>query len=226
MGECRVAPHKAPSPGRTKFGGFRPFQEKRRASSQSKATRWGAVAVNLDLRRLIPALALVAGSLLPMEGKCDGFETYGDVAQIAIPVIAAGVSGAKGDTDGLVQAGASYLTTMGATYGLKYAVDRERPNGGGQSFPSGHTAAAFMGAFHLQHRYGWKWGFPALTAASLVGVSRIEAEEHDEIDVAGAALVAFVSSYIFTDTFDDDVSMVPFFEVKKGNFGIFANIKF
>lgn len=180
-----------------------------------------------SIRRSLPVLALAA-AYLPSTGvrAGDSFETYGDIAQIAIPVIAAGVSAAKRDTDGLVQAGASYLTTMGATYALKYSINRERPNGKDYSFPSGHTAAAFMGAFHLQHRYGWKWGFPALAAASLVGVSRIEADEHDELDVAGAALLAFGVSYVFTDTFDEEVSMVPFFSVGKKNFGIFANVKF
>src|SRR5689334_2533807 len=32
------------------------------------------------------------------------------------------------------------------TYGLKYSVTEERPNGGGHSFPSGHTSVAFSGA--------------------------------------------------------------------------------
>jgi membrane-associated phospholipid phosphatase len=48
---------------------------------------------------------------------------------------------------------------------VKRTVDRERPDGGGLSFPSGHTS----GASYLHYRYGWKYGLPTYLAEAAVG---------------------------------------------------------
>ena len=58
---------------------------------------------------------------------------------------------------------------MAVVYVLKPLVDRTRPDGGHQWFPSGHTASAFAGAAFLQMRYGWALGAPAYAVASFVG---------------------------------------------------------
>jgi len=84
-----------------------------------------------------------------------------------------------------------------ATYALKYAIDAERPNGGGQSFPSGHTAAAFMGAEFIRKEYGWWWGGPAFAAASWVGYTRVESRNHYWRDVLGGAVVGVLSNHDF-----------------------------
>ncbi len=115
---------------------------------------------------------------------------------------------------------------MGLTYGLKYSVDRERPNGGDQSFPSGHTASAFMGASFLHYRYGWEYGVPAYAAAALVAYSRVDADKHYWEDVVAAAVLANVTAYIFTDTLNENVVIVPFADLRKKNFGITAAIRF
>lgn len=82
-----------------------------------------------------------------------------------------------------------------ATYGLKYAIDADRPNGGGQSFPSGHTAAAFMGAEFIRKEYGWWWGAPAYAAASWVGYTRVESNNHYWRDVLGGAALGVLSNH-------------------------------
>jgi hypothetical protein len=75
------------------------------------------------------------------------------------------------------------------TAGLKQAVQRDRPEGKGLSFPSGHTATAFASATVLQRRFGWKVGIPAYGVASYVAASRVEMHRHYLSDVAfGAAL--------------------------------------
>lgn len=84
-----------------------------------------------------------------------------------------------------------------ATYALKYAIDAERPNGGGQSFPSGHTAAAFMGAEFIRKEYGWWWGAPAYAAATWVGYTRVESRNHYWRDVVGGAVVGILSNHDF-----------------------------
>jgi hypothetical protein len=75
------------------------------------------------------------------------------------------------------------------TYGIKGTVQRSRPEGGGFSFPSGHTTAAFASATVLQRHFGWKVGLPAYGAATYVAASRVQGKRHYLSDVAfGAAL--------------------------------------
>jgi membrane-associated phospholipid phosphatase len=83
------------------------------------------------------------------------------------------------------------------TYGLKYAIDEKRPNGGGHGFPSGHSAAAFMGAEFIRKNYGNGWGAPAYLLAGWVGYTRVESHNHYWHDVAGGALVGIASNYDF-----------------------------
>lgn len=83
------------------------------------------------------------------------------------------------------------------TYGLKYAVDAERPNGGPRSFPSGHTASAFMGAEFIRKEYGWGWGVPAYLTAGWVGYSRVETNNHYWRDVLAGALIGVASNHDF-----------------------------
>ena len=75
------------------------------------------------------------------------------------------------------------------TYGIKGSVRRQRPEGGGFSFPSGHTTAAFASATVLQRHFGWKVGLPAYGAATYVAAQRVQGKRHYLSDVAfGAAL--------------------------------------
>jgi hypothetical protein len=73
--------------------------------------------------------------------------------------------------------------------GLKIAVDRPRPTGGGHAFPSGHTSASFATAHVLHQHFGWKAGAPAYAAATFIGYTRIRDRAHWLSDaVFGAAL--------------------------------------
>lgn len=85
------------------------------------------------------------------------------------------------------------------TYGLKYSVDAQRPNGGGQSFPSGHTAMAFMGAEFIRKEYGWWWGVPAYLAAGYVGWTRVASGNHWTQDVLGGAAIGLLSNHDFSE---------------------------
>jgi membrane-associated phospholipid phosphatase len=75
------------------------------------------------------------------------------------------------------------------TRGLKMAVGRERPRGGGHAFPSGHVSASFTTAGVLHQHFGWKAGAPAYAFATFVGYTRIRDRAHWLSDaVFGAAL--------------------------------------
>ena len=80
------------------------------------------------------------------------------------------------------------LDTLADEFDL--AVEEDRPNGEEGSFPSAHTAITFAGAEFIRKEYGWAWGAPAYAAASFVGWSRVETDDHWWHDVAaGAAIV-------------------------------------
>ena len=128
----------------------------------------------------------------------DSVKQAGDILQLALPGAAAGMIIGMNDWEGGVQFTESASLTLGTTYVLKYSVDEKRPNGGSQSFPSGHASISFSAAEFLRKRYGWEYGIPAYAAASFVAYSRVEAGEHHPRDVIAGASIGIVSSFIFT----------------------------
>ncbi len=125
-------------------------------------------------------------------------ETLGDIGQIAVPAAGLAVAGLKHDGKGVVQLAESLGSTLALVYILKPTVDRTRPNGGSQSFPSGHAASAFAGAAFLQIRYGWIYGVPATAAAVFVGYSRVESKEHWTSDVVAGGAIGVAANLVFT----------------------------
>jgi membrane-associated phospholipid phosphatase len=164
-------------------------------------------------------IALIAILSLPIVSAADDhMEEAGDALQVALPLMAYGMTFAYQDPAGRNQFYRSFFTTMGITYTLKVFVEKERPNGGDASFPSGHTAAAFAGASFIQRRYGWLWGAPAYMAATFVGWNRVETENHYTEDVVAAALIATASTYFFTKPYLDKIHIMPF--VSNEKFGV------
>lgn len=128
----------------------------------------------------------------------DAIQTAGDVLQYVLPGTAAGLTLVYQDGCGALQFGASAGVTLGVTYLLKYTVNETRPNGGSESFPSGHTSISFSAAEFMRKRYGWEYGIPAYALASFVAYSRVESREHYPHDVIAGAAIGIASSYIFT----------------------------
>jgi len=79
------------------------------------------------------------------------------------------------------------------TTSLKVAVDRDRPNGGHYSFPSGHTSSTAATAAVLQRHFGWKAGVPAYGVAAYVAGSRLQENVHFLSDVIFGAAIGIVS---------------------------------
>jgi len=128
----------------------------------------------------------------------DNIQSAGDILQFVLPAAAAGLTLGYKDGQGALQFGESASLTLGVTYGLKYAVNERRPNGGNQSFPSAHTSISFCAAEFMRKRYGWEYGVPAYALASFVGYSRVESREHYAHDVIAGAAVGILSSCLFT----------------------------
>lgn len=139
-----------------------------------------------------------------VEAKASsGVEAAGDLLLFVLPVTAVWLTVYYKDGKGALQLGESAALTAGVTYGLKYAVDETRPNGGGHSFPSGHSSISFSAAEFIRKRYGWGYGIPAYAAASFVAYSRVESRQHYLHDVIVGAGIGIASSYIFTNTYKD-----------------------
>jgi len=106
----------------------------------------------------------------------------------------------------LVQTGA-HFAAVGTTWTLKHSVSRRRPDGSDeQSFPSGHSTAAFADATLAQRniaalelsptaRVGLDAGFDALAVGA--AWARLESGEHYPSDVlAGAAIGRFMAAFV------------------------------
>lgn len=101
----------------------------------------------------------------------------------------------------------SFAISSVATYALKNTFKRERPfvthkdivklsNGGGMSFPSGHTSSAFCiaTAIALDNKQ-WYIRTGVFTYACLVGYSRVHLGVHYPSDVLAGAVVGMASAY-------------------------------
>jgi membrane-associated phospholipid phosphatase len=95
----------------------------------------------------------------------------------------------------LVQA---QLVAQTVSYGLKFAVQRTRPDGTSLSFPSGHAAVSFASATVLQRHFGWKAGIPAFAVASYVAGSRVQQQRHYLSDVAFGAAIGIMAGRTVT----------------------------
>ena len=95
-------------------------------------------------------------------------------------------------------AGATAYATMGAlTNALKYTVCEMRPDGSARnSFPSGHSATAFMGAELVRLEYGGWAGAGAYAVASATAALRVYNNRHWFNDLLGGAAIGRVSANI------------------------------
>lgn len=156
-------------------------------------------------------------------------ERIGDYAQFAPTAFSLITVLAKKDKEGFWQLGKSIGANLTATWVLKYAIDKPRPEGrtDGHAFPSGHTSFAFQGASFLQRRYGWKYGVPAYLVAGYVGFSRLEGvnDRHDGWDVLAGALVGVGSTYLFTTPYMEEHFEVRF-ESGDGSYALGVVYKF
>ena len=150
---------------------------------------------------LMPADKYIADGV---QKKLPGFEAkFDDYLQYApwaahLAMGACGVKGVSKNRYQVLTADALAAVMMAATVkGLKICVNRTRPNGEEESFPSGHTAKAFMGATLLAHEYGHRsvWiPIAGYTAATATGVMRVLNNRHHLSDVVVGAAVGILTA--------------------------------
>lgn len=105
------------------------------------------------------------------------------------------------------------LTTALVEYPIKSYFRRKRPfitiiqaivigkKPGTWSFPSGHSAGAFAGAWLLNRIFSWRWGLRYVLAA-MVAFSRTYLGDHYPGDVASGSLLGLVFAMFFRKIFN------------------------
>jgi membrane-associated phospholipid phosphatase len=157
-------------------------------------------------------------------GRVDTFRTVSNFTGLYMPLAAIGtswVTGAIKHNDHLREtgflAGEALVDTMLFTEMIKYAANRIRPQAsglseesgefwpdgkyyrGGDSFPSGHTAAAFAFAHVVADEYpSWKVKLAVYGLAAATAFERVAGREHFPSDVlAGGAIGHLIGGYVF-----------------------------
>lgn len=127
---------------------------------------------------------------------------YADLAQYAPIALAYGLAltGNGGEhkfwksTSLLVQ---SELLMVAIVTPMKHIINEKRPDGGDYSFPSGHTAQAFVAATFLHKEYGHKsiwYSVAGYSMASAVGMCRMVSNRHWASDVLAGAGIGILST--------------------------------
>jgi membrane-associated phospholipid phosphatase len=99
----------------------------------------------------------------------------------------------------LASAGMSYLTMAILVNSIKYTAKEMRPDGStANSWPSGHTATAFVGATLLHKEYGltrspW-WSVAGYGVATATGVMRVLNNRHWISDIMSGAGIGILST--------------------------------
>ena len=154
----------------------------------------------------------------------DSIEKNGDNIQLLILSLGLGSTLLYEEgNQGSMQFIQSFISSQIITEGLKLAIDKERPNGNCcNSFPSGHTSKAFMGASFIHKRYGQSYGIAAYIGATYVAYSRVHADKHFTEDVLAGAIIGIFSSNYFTTPYKNSTLTAVSYN---GTYGIQLDIK-
>lgn len=107
-----------------------------------------------------------------------------------------GVPARHAFVDRAIEATIAHALSISSGYLLKWAVQRERPDGSDmRSMPSGHTLLAFTGAGLTGIDYGWGWGAGAYAVAAFTGADRLWGNKHWLTDVLAGAGIGILSAY-------------------------------
>jgi membrane-associated phospholipid phosphatase len=124
------------------------------------------------------------------------FAPYLELGAVAL----AGVESRNDRINTLLIIAKSEAIMLGSTFLVKSLSHEERPDGSDNlSFPSGHTAQAFLAAsiVHTEFRDKSQWyGIGAYTLATSVGVLRMVVDKHWQSDVVAGAGFGILSAHL------------------------------
>lgn len=89
----------------------------------------------------------------------------------------------------------SLASTGISTLVFKELIGDERPNGGQNAFPSGHTSMAVAAATSLWMNEGPRFGVPAAILSGLIALQRLDSNAHELDDVIGGAALGWSIAY-------------------------------
>ena len=161
--------------------------------------KWGVLCVGAFVF-LTPAFKVYA--------KSD-VEISGEILRALMPVSVLSYTFAGDDNKGGQQFIKSFLSSSAVTYTLKKTIEKDRPNGEPESFPSGHATMTFSSAAFVHKRYGLKPGLPMYALATYVGWTRIQSDTHYICDVAVGAAIGILGSFYFTTPIQTEISIQP-----------------
>ncbi len=129
----------------------------------------------------------------------DDFSQYSPFLSV-YALNALGIAGKNNFTDRTIILGSATLIMGGTVNIIKLTTNVERPDGSSlNSFPSGHTATAFMGAEFLYQEYKdisiW-YGITGYVVATGTGLFRMYNNRHWLTDVATGAGIGILSTKI------------------------------
>jgi membrane-associated phospholipid phosphatase len=102
------------------------------------------------------------------------------------------------------------LLTQALTFGVKYAVRRDRPDGTCCSFPSAHASVTFASASVLERHFGYRSAWPTFVIASYVAASRLTDNKHFLSDVVFGAALGMASGWTVVGRHGkDDFALFP-----------------
>jgi membrane-associated phospholipid phosphatase len=156
----------------------------------------------------------------------------GDALQFILPAVAGLSTFVAGNPEGgLWDREGTYQFTKSLSFSLatmgvgKQMAEKIRPDASdNQSYPSGHTTAAFAGAGFIDQRYGHLWGVPALLAAGLTAYSRVQSYNHFADDTVAGASIGLMYNWLFVtpQSESSNVAILPM--VVNGGAGITLSI--
>ncbi len=160
------------------------------------------------IRRLtfVLVLGLAAMRAGPAAAENTTDVLAGDIATGLFPIVAFGTAWLKDDVEGEKQWLRDTILAEVVVTSLRVALNgtswAERPNGGQYGFPSGHAGFVFSQAGFLQERYGWKFGVPALIAATGVSYIRVREDKHHWRDVIVGGALGYGAALLTVTPYD------------------------
>lgn len=149
--------------------------------------------------------------------KDPGLAQFGNAAGDAYLqgglAVAAWLVGKNGGNARLESAGSDLIRAQilngVLTVPVKYIVNRDRPDAGHHSFPSGHTSATFATAAVISRDYGIAASLPFYALGGLVSWSRVRTNHHWLSDDVFGAAIGITAGLAVTKGHTSKWSVVP-----------------